>query len=59
MNREPTIRERLTRLETLLKEVHTNLNNHLQHHFLINITLLGCIVTEAVALLIIVIKSLI
>lgn len=51
-----TTKERLAIVETLLKEVKEGLKNHLAHHFWVNVTLLGCIATEAIAILIIALK---
>jgi hypothetical protein len=64
-SKDPTIKERLVCLETKqdgiasdVFECKTNLNNHLEHHFWFNMTLLGAVVVEAIALFIAAIKLL-
>lgn len=56
MGNNKTIKERLSVCETILKDIKTDLQNHLAHHWAFNMVLLSVVAIEAVAFLVLVIK---
>jgi hypothetical protein len=62
-SKDPTIKERLACLETKqdgiasdVSECKANLSNHLEHHFWLNMTLVGAVVAEAIGFLVLIAK---